>query len=282
MSLSSRPLSKLLGIEITGLQPSEATRPENINMLVQSLYTHAVVCIRGMKLAPGDLLNIGQSLGQPIHHNEEDLRLDNLPGVMSLSNADQRDERQLNGGAHWHTDLIHSDTPASFTLLNAVAVPESGGGTNFANQVAAYDGLSPQRRALAESITVKHCYEGRTDGSMPIFEHQLVRPHPVTGRKALYGTAGTGIGIAGMADVEAAPILAAFAGHAIEDRFVYHHNYQLHDLVIWDNSQLLHCADRLQRSQGESSNRVMHRVSVRGWPGQHDSKQTSTEANSDV
>jgi len=275
-------LSKLLGLEITGLQPSEAAQPENVKMLVQSLYAHAVVCIRDMELAPGDLLKIGQSLGQPIHHNEEDLRLDNLPGVMSLSNADQRDDRQLNGGAHWHTDLIHSDTPASFTLLNAVAVPESGGGTNFANQVAAYNELPSDRRAQADSIMVKHCYEGRTDGSMPIFEHPLVRPHPITGKKALYGAAGTGIGIVGMSGEEAVPILAGFAEHAIEDRFVYHHNYKLHDLVIWDNSQLLHCADRLQRSTDESSNRIMHRVSVRGWPRPDGDKLISAKASADV
>jgi alpha-ketoglutarate-dependent taurine dioxygenase len=117
---------------------------------------------------------------------------------MSLSNADNRDKRQLNGGAHWHTDLVHSDTPASFTMLNAVAVPKSGGGTMFANQVAAFEALSPERQALAESITVIHCYEGRRDGSMPTFHHPLVRRHPVTGRNALFGAADTGIGIVGM------------------------------------------------------------------------------------
>ena len=279
MNVTTRPLSESLGLEIKGLDLSTAINPEIIANLVRWLYQHAVICIREQKLTPGHLLRIGECLGQPIHHNEKNLRLENLPGVMSLSNADQRDDRQLNGGAHWHTDLIHSDTPASFTLLNAVSVPETGGGTNFANQVAAFDALPPDRQALAESITISHCYEGRTDGSMPTFKQPLVRPHPVTGQKALYGAADTGIGIVGMPQAQAAPILKNFEQYATQARFVYHHNYQLHDLVIWDNSQLLHCADRLQRSQDGNSRRIMHRVSVRGWPQLVENNPVATEVD---
>ncbi len=105
---------------------------------------------------------------------------------------------------------------------------------------------------------------------MPTFEHPLVRRHPVTGRKALYAAADTGIGIVGMLDDEAQALLDAFADHATQPRFVYLHRYRPHDVVIWDNAQLLHCAERLQRAERTDMRRIMHRVSVRGWlrPGQ--------------
>ncbi|MEJ8567168.1 TauD/TfdA dioxygenase family protein [Elongatibacter sediminis] len=266
MNPSTAPLSDLVGIEINGVRLDADSGPELAGVLVPWLYEHAVVCIRDLQLSPDALARFGECLGTLIHHNEENLRLDGLPGVMSLSNADDRDERQLNGGAHWHTDLVHSEEPASFTMLNAVAVPAAGGGTMFANQVAAYETLSPDRRELAESITVVHCYEGRRDGSMPTFEYPLVRRHPVTGRKALYAAADTGIGIAGMSDEEARPLLDEFAEYATQPRFVYLHRYRPHDLVIWDNAQLLHSAEVLQRAEGEATQRIMHRVSVRGWP----------------
>lgn len=267
MNLATRPLSESLGLEVTGLDLTVDTGPDLAAALVPLVYAHAVVCIRDQRLAPVQLARFGESLGTPIHHNEENLRLDGLPGVMSLSNADQRDDRQLNGGAHWHTDLVHSDEPASFTMLNAVAVPARGGGTLFANQVAAFDALTPERRALAESLVIVHCYEGRRDGSMPTFRHPLVRRHPLTGRKVLYGAADTGIGIVGMDDAEAQPLLDAFAGHATQRRFLYRHTYRPHDVVIWDNAQLLHCAERLARADRPDMRRIMHRVSVRGWPG---------------
>lgn len=266
MTFATRPLSEEFGLEIHGLNLSADAGPDLAAALAALLYEHAVVCVRSQPLSPAELLRFGESLGAPVHHNEEDLRLDGLPSVMSLSNADDRDERQLNGGAHWHTDLVHTDEPASFTMLNAVAVPADGGGTMFANQVAAFDGLPADRRTLAESLTVIHCYEGRRDGSMPTVEYPLVRAHPVTGRKALYAAADTGIGIVGMARDESDRLLREFAEYATRPRFTYLHRYRPDDLVIWDNAQVLHCAERLRRADRTDMRRIMHRVSVRGWP----------------
>ena len=262
----TRPLSDGIGVALTGLRISKGIDGATINTIVNLLYRHAVVCIPGQELTPGELAEFGARFGRLIHHNEVNLRLDGLPGVMSLSNADDRDDRQLNGGAHWHTDLVHTGEPASFTMLNAVAVPPSGGGTLFADQVAAYEALPQATRQRADTMTVIHCYEGRTDGSMPLVRQPLVRPHPVTGRRALYGAADTGIGIEGMSDDSARQFLAEIAGHATAQRFVYRHGYHKHDVVIWDNSQLLHCAERLERSHSPGQDRIMHRVSVRGWP----------------
>lgn len=266
MAIDIRPLPGSFGVEVRGVEVRAGASPALVSELVALLYQHAIVCLRGQDFSPAQLAHFGAQFGRPIHHNEENLRFDGLPGVMSLSNADDRDDRQLNGGAHWHTDLVHSDEPASFTMLHAVAVPARGGGTMFANQVAAYDALPADRRALAETLTVVHCYEGRTDGSMPTFRHPLVRRHPVTGRKALYGAWDTGIGIVGMPDAEARLLLRSFAEHATEPRFVYLHAYRLNDVVIWDNAQLLHCAERLERASAPDMRRIMHRVSVRGWP----------------
>ena len=262
----TRLLSDRTGVALTGVQISRGIDRATIDTIVNLLYRHAVVGIPDQELRPSELAEFGACLGRPVHHNEENLRLDGLPGVMSLSNADDRDERQLNGGAHWHTDLVYTDAPASFTMLNAIAVPPSGGGTLFANQAAAYEALPEVMRRRVDAMTVIHCYEGRTDGSMPLIRQPLVRPHPVTGVRALYGAADTGIGIEGLPDEAARAFLLELAEHATAERFVYRHGYRRNDVVIWDNSQLLHCAERLQRSSAPEQDRIMHRVSVRGWP----------------
>ena len=269
-TVRSSPLSQTLGIELTNFDVSKCTSADEVMHLVQLLYRHGVVCLRDQNLDPEALSRISQLFGNQIHHNEENLRLDGLPGVMSLSNADDRDERQLNGGAHWHTDLIHSAEPASFTMLYAVAVPKVGGGTLFADQVAAYRALSKAQQEQAKELVLMHTYEGRTDGSVPVLEHALVRRHPATGVEALYGAADTGIGVVGLTDEEARPLLDQIGRHGTRPEFIYHHKYRLHDLVIWDNARLLHRGERLDRARRREDERIMHRVSVRGWPQLHD------------
>lgn len=261
-----RPLSSTIGLEISGLNIASGLTDKQTEQISRHIYEKAVICIRDQDITPEQLVAFAQNFGKPIQHNEEDLRLHGLADVMILSNADNRDDRQLNGGAHWHTDLVYTEEPASFTMLHAVAVPPSGGGTLFADQKAAYHSLSAGQKNEIDSLVIQHCYEGRTDGSMPVVEHFLARPHPATGVKVLYGAADTGVGVVGMDKQAGLSFYKEIGEHATRSEFVYRHQYQLNDIVIWDNAQLLHSAEVLQRAQTQSENRIMHRVSVRGWP----------------
>ncbi len=253
------------GVEVTEFHIDQNVASSDISELKSLLYEHAVVCIRAQDIQSHEFAEFGSLFGDAIKHNEENLRLDGLETVMSLSNADNRDERQLNGGAHWHTDLIHTDEPASFTMLHAVAVPKTGGGTMFANQVMAYEDLSEAMLEEIRDLRVVHCYEGRTDGTYPEIIHALIRQHPVSGKNAIYGAADTGIGIVGMDKDQAMALYLRIGEYATQEQFVYTHYYQLNDIVIWDNAQLLHAAQVLNRALKPEDNRIMHRVSVRGW-----------------
>ena len=56
--------------------------------------------------------------------------------------------------ADWHTDVTFLDQPVIFTCLRGVVIPEVGGDTVWANTVNAYATLSPELRALADSLRV--------------------------------------------------------------------------------------------------------------------------------
>lgn len=268
------PLNGAFGMEVTGINLAEGFDDALIDQLTELIYEHKVVCIRDQALSPAQFDAFGRAFGTPIEHVEENLRLGDASTIMSLSNADGRDERQRNGGAFWHTDLIFTEEPASLTMLNAVVVPEDGGPTRFADQVAAFDTLPEKQQQRLEGRIVRHCYEGRRDGSMPIVEHPLVRAHPVTGRKALYGVTGTCLDINGLPPRDSAKTLEDLEAHATSLPFVYMHHYRTNDLVIWDNASTLHCGPTIDAADGEAAAnaRVMHRCSVRGWrtPKGHD------------
>ena len=72
--------------------------------------------------------------------------------------------------------------------------------------------------------------------------HPLVRAHPYTGHKALYAVSGSSFGIDGMPDDEGRALLDELAAHDTADRFCHTYEYQVHDLVVWDNVQMLHSA----------------------------------------
>jgi len=255
-----------IGAEITGADLSSPPDDETVATLARAIYDHVLVCIRGQHLSPAAFAAFARRLGTPIIHVERDILVEDVPEVMTLSNADGRSERQRNGGYHWHTDLVFTDDPVSFTMLNAVAVPKTGGGTGFADQYAAYESLPSALKEKTEGATVAHCYEGRRDGSFPTVYHPLVREHPVTGRKALYGATSTCIGVKGMTDEEASDFLGEVSRYAIAPEVQYEHQYQVDDVVIWDNAAALHTGPKLDEATGEQDARIMNRVSVRGWP----------------
>lgn len=261
------PLSASTGVRIDGLDLAEPPDAATIAAIAQALYDHRVVCISGQEgLSPEAFQAFGARFGAPLDHPEKDLQLAEANRVLRLSNAHNLEERQVNGGNHWHTDLVFTDEPASFTMLHAVAVPKVGGETRFSDQVQALRALPEAVRDAWRALTMRHCYEGRTDGSFPTVTHPLIRAHPVTGVEAIYGAGTTPVGIEGMRPAEALALIDRINEHATSDAFQYEHRYTLGDVVIWDNAALLHCGPRLREAEAPDERRIMHRVSVRGWP----------------
>ena len=77
---------------------------------------------------------------------------------------------------------------------------------------------------------------------MPVITHRIARPHPVTGRKALYAVSGSSFGIVGMPEDEARDLLDELAAHSTQARYQLRFKYGVGDIVVWDNAALLHSA----------------------------------------
>jgi len=75
-----------------------------------------------------------------------------------------------------------------------------------------------------------------------VITHRIARPHPVTGRKALYAVSGSSFGIVGMPDDEARDLLDELAQHSTQPKYQLRFKYGVGDIVVWDNAALLHSA----------------------------------------
>ena len=182
-----------------------------------------------------------------------------LPQKLGDLDEDGQPTGLQDAGSYFHTDYSYLQVPARATTLYSRVVPALGGDTLFANQLAAYDDLSQTMKQRIEPLLGVHHYGNRnnldeasrtvasvlTDAQkarMPVITHRIARPHPVTGRKALYAVSGSAFGILGMPDDEARDLLDELATHATQLKYQLSVRYGVGDVVVWDNAALLHSA----------------------------------------
>jgi alpha-ketoglutarate-dependent taurine dioxygenase len=178
----------------------------------------------------------------------------------------------LRGTFDWHIDGCTDDVPIMATVLCAHAVAASGGDTEFASSYAAYEGLAAEEQELADSLRVVHTFEAAqrlvdSDPSpeelamwrrRPAKEHPLVWKHQ-SGRRSLVLGA-TASRVVGMDLDEGRALLADLLAKSTVAERVYRHQWDVGDMVIWDNRGVLHRA----LPYDPTSPRDMHRTTLAG------------------
>lgn len=280
-----KPLSSAIGAEVSGIDLNQPQSNDVMRRLLRIFYDFGVVVIRDQNLDLAAFKRFGDCFGVAKPHFLDHLRLSGHPAILLLSNIHEhgRPIGIYEGAAFWHTDVAYEDPPNTSTVVYALKVPKSGGRTWFANQYAVYDALPSSMKNEIDALRVVHHYGNRADmneGSRTSAERlteaqkrrvtnvvmPLVRQHPVTGRKALYGVAGSSFHIVGMPDDEATDLLNELAAHATQPQFVAGHRYERGDVAAWDTFSTLHKAELLDpvHDHDDENARLLYRVSVTG------------------
>ena len=88
--------------------------------------------------------------------------------------------------------------------------------------------------------------------------HPLIRKHPETGREGLFSCFGYIIGIEGMDDAQALPLLIELYQWQGRKEFQYRHRWRPNMLLMWDNRSVLHAA-----TGGYAGHeRLLHRTTI--------------------
>jgi taurine dioxygenase len=164
----------------------------------------------------------------------------------------------------WHADSSWDKRPPTHAFLHAKVLPDVGGDTLFANQCAAFDGLSPAMQKMLSSLRAVHrTPQYRFDeGSGTEAVHPVITTHPETGRKVLYVNLSATREFEGMTAQESRGLLEFLFDHQVRPEFVYRHRWALGDVVMWDNRCTLHYAV----NDYEDAPRELVRVSIVGPP----------------
>jgi taurine dioxygenase len=258
--LKSKPLCPGFGVEVD-VDLSQPLTDAAFAELERAFFGGQVLVVRGQHLTPAQFLAFARRLGPPQPHVIDQFHHPADPNILILSNRkkDGQPVGLADAGTYFHTDYSYLQVPARATTLYSIEVPKVGGNTLFANQYAAYDDLPDAMKRRVEPLVGVHHYGNRNDqddasrtaasqltdeqkAKMPLITHRIVRPHPVTGRKALYAVSGSSFGIVAMPEDEARALLDELAAHATQPKYQYSLTYGVGDVVVWDNASLLHAA----------------------------------------
>lgn len=280
MSMQVRPLSPRFGAEVSGIDLANLDS-ESFARVRDVFHDSQVVVFRDQHLTPEQHIAFSRGFGDLEIHISTEYLLPQHPEILVLSNRQENGRHigLVEGGSDWHSDLSYIAKPSLGSLLYALEVPEEGGDTEWADMYAAYDTLPADIKRRIEGLRGIHSFDRRRnprvripkqhkddggksyDRSPPDALHPLARVHPVTGRKALFVSKRFIIGIEGMDDAEAQPLLDLLFEHQIRREFIYHHKWRLGDLLFWDNRCTIHLACGGIKPPGI---RHMHRTTVAG------------------
>jgi alpha-ketoglutarate-dependent 2,4-dichlorophenoxyacetate dioxygenase len=264
MALSIRPIHAEFAGEVSGVDITRPTTREEVMAIEAGMDRYAVLVFRDQQLTDEQQIAFTLNFGELEHTRGNaitrpaEMRLD--PAFADVSNLDKNDQplardsrRRLYalGNRLWHSDSSFRAVPATYSLLSGRIVVDRGGDTEFADMRAAYDALDDATKAEVEELICEHSLMfsrgqlGFTEFSpdereaMRPVRQRLVRTHPMTGRRSLFLAAHIGT-IAGWPVPEARAFIRDLMEHATQPQFVYAHKWRQHDLVMWDNRQVMH------------------------------------------
>ena len=271
--------------EISGLDLRDPVSSEDATQLNQALDRYGVLVFRGQHITDEQQLAFTQNFGKielAVGGNvtkESERRLDIK--LADVSNLDQngkvmaKDDRRRMfnlGNRLWHSDSSYRAVPAKCSLLSCRSKPSKGGNTEFAFMPAAHDALDDETKAEIEDLVAVHSliysrgqlgfgdFTAEEKKTFAPVRQALVRANDFTGRKSIFLSAHIGT-IVGWEMPEARDFIRELIEHATQPEFVHAHEWQVGDLVVWDNRQCMH---RVRPFKDTDEPRDMRRTTVGG------------------
>ncbi|RYE81487.1 MAG: TauD/TfdA family dioxygenase [Oxalobacteraceae bacterium] len=265
MTLHFEKLPAVLGAEVTGVVLRDLTDPETLARLRTGMDEHAVLVFRDQALDSEEQLAFARRFDGTLHSktsvavlgknrfgNEALTDISNVGADGEILAADNRLRMSTISNRLWHTDASFQDPAGRYSMLSAHVVPPVRADTEFADMRSAYDALDEATRISLEGLQVFHSiaysrevmgfeFSAEEKDQLKGAVHPLVRTLPRSGRRSLY-LASHASHIVGMPIPEGRLILRDLSEHATQPKFVYRHEWRVHDFVIWDNRTTMHRA----------------------------------------
>jgi taurine dioxygenase len=276
MTLSARSLTPHIAAEIAGIDLSRPLGSAEVAELYRIWLERVILVFRGQKLEQEDLLRVASGFGKVgklarpgAYRPPGQGRL--LDNIMLISNIRENGEAigaLPDGEMMFHHDTLHAKMPDKGTFLYSVEVPKTGGNTLFANCTTAYERMPARLRDRLEGRRAFHHYNygsvqrGDDKGVAAFAEatHPVFRTHEETGKKAVYVNRLMTRRIVDLPEGESERLLGEVFDHSENPEWVYEHEWEIGDLILWDNR----CSMHARTDFSPAERRLLLRVTVEG------------------
>jgi taurine dioxygenase len=276
MAFTITPMTAHTGAEVRGLDLRRPVDDETRAVLNHAFAQHHVLVVREQNYQPGDFLAAAQLWGELQPHDKKDMHVPGFPQMYYVSNEEFLGGKRLIPGETFHTDHSNHPAPPKATILYPVALPQSGGDTQYVNMHLAYDDLPEAMQRRIDGLKAVHVYLSKyspralkplnaasREALPPPGIHPLVRVHPENRRKALFLNPVRIEGIVGLPDGEALDLVAELMAHATRPEYEYRHQWRYGDMVLWDNRSVMHQANP---DYDMNERRFLWRLMLKGEP----------------
>ena len=280
--LTVTPLSRAIGSVITGIDV-RAIDDDTVEEIREIWRDRKVVFFPGQHLDQAAHLAFASRFGEPTEGHPVIPGIKGFPNIFEIDYSTAREIYANYGevatrtrGLDWHTDVTFVRRPPLGSILNAIEMPPSGGDTQWSNQQAAFEALSPSLQAYLETLTAVHdgrasfqhafnrpgagAWEGEEVLELEPVTHPLVRTIPETGAKALFVNPGFTARIVELRRKESDALLEFLYHHSVQPEFTVRYHWTTGDLAFWDNRATQHSVIGDYGGQA----RVIQRVTLRG------------------
>ena len=268
--------------EVKGLSLWEMQDELTIARLDDVWSRHGVLVFRRQVLSEKDLVDFSRSFGDPEVIVRDDWSSSHTPEVIQISNMKNYHGQSIGGlgvgELDWHTDQSYMNEPATGSILYMVEMPPQAPLTYWANLQLAYAALPEHKKEEINDLQVIYDYSIRQSTyddepklpaeirhKTPPVTHPLVNRHPQTGYQSLYLDPTTAAGIKGWHNTQSKTLLDELVAHVTQANFIYTHDWQIGDVVMWDNGFLMHRRDAFDAAH----NRLLKRTTLKLSPDRH-------------
>lgn len=247
------PVAGRIGAEIRGIDLRDDLGDAIVAAIRAALVRHKVIFFRDQVLDDAGHEAFAARLGEPVAHPTVPV----AEGSRFLLGLDSKEGY---AASSWHTDVTFVEAYPEASILRAIAVPQAGGDTLWANTATAYQELPEALKTLVDSLWALHTNDydyatafgtenkERFEQHRSVFastvyetEHPVVRVHPESGERTLL------VGhfvknFVGLNGADSARLLAILQDHVIKPENTVRWRWRAGDVAIWDNRATQHRA----------------------------------------